>query len=111
MFNLGFSELILLGVIALIFIGPQQLPELARTLGRLLNELKRATSDFQSSMTSTLTDDISDRVQKSRKDQEPKPPVSTAHGPEAITSPLDLGPKIETEEPPAAETESGEKKS
>ncbi|MCB0356480.1 MAG: twin-arginine translocase TatA/TatE family subunit [Bdellovibrionales bacterium] len=51
MFNLGLSELIVLGAIALIVIGPKQLPELARNLARLVNELKRATSDFRSSFT------------------------------------------------------------
>jgi sec-independent protein translocase protein TatB len=61
MFNLGFSELLLLGLIALIFIGPNQLPEVARTVGRLLNEWKRATSDFQSTITTHLTDEVSQR--------------------------------------------------
>ena len=46
MFGIGFSEMILIGVIALIFIGPQQLPGLARTIGRALNELKRASEDL-----------------------------------------------------------------
>ena len=49
MFNLGFSEIIVLGVIALVFIGPKQLPEVARVVGRLLNEWKRASSDFTDS--------------------------------------------------------------
>lgn len=61
MFNLGFSELLLLALIALIFIGPNQLPEVARTIGRLLNEWKRATSDFQSSITTKLTDEVQQR--------------------------------------------------
>jgi sec-independent protein translocase protein TatB len=46
MFNLGMSELIVIGIIALIFIGPKQLPEVARVVGRLLSELKRATGDL-----------------------------------------------------------------
>lgn len=100
MFNLGFSELILLGVIALIFIGPDQLPELARTLGRLLNEFKRASSDFQSSLTDPIKDDFASRIEESRKQEILDEPVSTAEGPEAIKSPMDLGPKIELEEPP-----------
>lgn len=62
MFNLGFSELLLLGLIALIFIGPQQLPELARAVGRVLNELKRATSDFQSVITDDFKADIKQRL-------------------------------------------------
>lgn len=44
MFGLGMSEIIFLGVLALIIIGPKELPELARTLGRFLNELKRSTN-------------------------------------------------------------------
>ncbi len=42
MFNIGMSEFLVIGALALIFIGPKQLPEVARMVGRLLNELKRA---------------------------------------------------------------------
>lgn len=50
MFNLGLSEIILISVIALIFIGPKQLPEIARALGRALNELKKASEDLSSTI-------------------------------------------------------------
>lgn len=43
MFGLGITEIIFLAVLALIVIGPKQLPEMARSIGRLLNELKRST--------------------------------------------------------------------
>ena len=46
MFNIGFSEFLAIGIIALLVIGPEQLPQVARTLGRLLNELRRATQDL-----------------------------------------------------------------
>lgn len=55
MFGLGFSEIIFLAVLALIVIGPKQLPEVARTLGRFLNDLKRNTE--------SLTEDIKSKVQ------------------------------------------------
>ena len=58
MFGLSFTHLVLLAVLALVFLGPEQLPELARTLARLLNEWKRATGDIQSHLTSTLRDDL-----------------------------------------------------
>lgn len=51
MFNLGLSEVVLIAVIALIFIGPKQLPEIARALGKTLNELKRASEDLTKSIT------------------------------------------------------------
>ncbi len=43
MFGLGMSEIIVLVVLGLVLIGPKELPQLARTLGRFLNELKRTT--------------------------------------------------------------------
>ncbi len=47
MFGLGMSEIILLSVLALIIIGPKQLPEVARTLGRFINDLKRSTEGLK----------------------------------------------------------------
>ena len=46
MFNLGFSEILIIGVLALILIGPKQLPEVARVVGRMLREFKQATTDL-----------------------------------------------------------------
>ncbi|MCB9027308.1 MAG: twin-arginine translocase TatA/TatE family subunit [Bdellovibrionaceae bacterium] len=51
MFNLGLSELFVLGAIALIVIGPKQLPELARNIARFINEIKRSTIDFRKNFT------------------------------------------------------------
>jgi len=46
MFGFNIGEMLLLAAIALIAIGPKQLPEVARVVGKLLNEFKRATGDF-----------------------------------------------------------------
>ena len=43
-------EMIFLAILAFIVIGPQQIPEVARKLGRLINELKRASSSFTSEL-------------------------------------------------------------
>jgi Tat protein translocase TatB subunit len=69
MFGLSFTHLILLAIIALVVLGPEQLPEVARTIARLLNEWKRATSDIQNSLTNTLRDDFN---------RPPTPPPSPA---------------------------------
>lgn len=50
MFGLGMGEILVLAILGLILIGPEQLPELARTLGRFINDLKRTTDG--------LTDDL-----------------------------------------------------
>ncbi len=48
MFNIGFTELIILGVIGLLVLGPEQLPEVARKMAKLFNELKRAKDEILS---------------------------------------------------------------
>jgi sec-independent protein translocase protein TatB len=48
MFDVGFSELLVIGLVALIVIGPQRLPTVARTVGHLLGRLQRYVSDVKS---------------------------------------------------------------
>ncbi len=47
MFDVSFSELLLIGVIALIVIGPERLPKVARTLGHLIGRAQRYVSDVK----------------------------------------------------------------
>ncbi|RTZ43274.1 twin-arginine translocase subunit TatB [Candidimonas sp. SYP-B2681] len=47
MFDVSFSELLLIGVIALIVIGPERLPKVARTLGHLVGRAQRYVSDVK----------------------------------------------------------------
>ncbi|OOR91882.1 hypothetical protein B0181_02290 [Moraxella caviae] len=54
MFNLGLFELTLFGVIALIVLGPEKLPEFARTLGRWYGLFRRTTSRLQNDLMSEL---------------------------------------------------------
>lgn len=50
MFGIGMTEMMLIAALALIVLGPQKLPELARSLGKGLAEFKRATSDLKSTI-------------------------------------------------------------
>ena len=47
MFDIGFSELLVIGVVALIVIGPERLPRVARTIGILAGRLQRYVSDVK----------------------------------------------------------------
>lgn len=48
MFDFGFSELVVIAVVALIVVGPERLPKVARTAGHLLGRLQRYVSDVKS---------------------------------------------------------------
>jgi sec-independent protein translocase protein TatB len=46
-FDIGFSELMVIGLVALIVIGPERLPRVARTVGHLAGRLQRYVSDVK----------------------------------------------------------------
>ena len=47
MFDVGFSEILVIAVVALIVIGPERLPKVARTLGHLLGRMQRYVNDVK----------------------------------------------------------------
>lgn len=46
--SIGTSELILIGIVALIFLGPRKMPEIARKIGKIMSEFRSTTQDFKS---------------------------------------------------------------
>ena len=47
MFDIGFMELLLVGVLGLIVLGPERLPKAARTLGLIVGRIRRSMANFQ----------------------------------------------------------------
>ena len=47
MFDIGFSELLLIGIVALVVIGPERLPKVARTAGHLFGRMQRYVADVK----------------------------------------------------------------
>ena len=54
MLGVGFPELVLILVVALLVLGPQRLPEVARMLGRAYAQLRRASEEFQNTIRQDL---------------------------------------------------------
>ena len=45
--SIGTSELMLIGLVAMIIFGPRKIPELAKTIGKVMTEFRRSTDDFK----------------------------------------------------------------
>ena len=67
MFNIGFSELIVILLVAFIIVGPKDLPKVARTLGRWVRMAKQMYSDFKSEMG---LDETADEKKKVKRDMD-----------------------------------------
>jgi sec-independent protein translocase protein TatB len=91
-FGLGYSEILVIAIIALIVIGPKRLPELLRNVGKVMGQLRRASDDLRreilfSDEVKDMRDAINDAVNP--PDPPPLPPKlkvkarPEAPGPEA----------------------------
>ena len=77
MFGLGFGELILIFLIALIFIGPKKLPELAKGLGKGIREFQNAAKGFGDELQDDLNSPPKKVTDASQQEEEKKPENST----------------------------------
>ncbi len=68
MFDIGFSELLVIGVVALIVIGPERLPKVARTAGLLYGRMQRYVSSVKSDISHEIQLDEMRRVGQSFKE-------------------------------------------
>jgi sec-independent protein translocase protein TatB len=68
MFDIGWGELLLVGIVALIVIGPKELPTVMRTIGHWMGRVKRMASEFQGQFQEALREAELDELKKQADD-------------------------------------------
>ena len=68
MFDVGFSEIVVIAVVALIVIGPERLPKVARTLGHLFGRMQRYVNDVKADISREMELDELRKLQATVQD-------------------------------------------
>src|SRR5262245_32809900 len=68
MFDIGFSELLVIAIVALIVIGPERLPKVARTLGHLFGRMQRYVNDVKADISREMELEELRKLQSSVED-------------------------------------------
>ncbi len=76
--NIGWSEIIVILVLALIVFGPKRLPEIGRSIGRSLREFRRASDEIRGEIERDLDDEPSSALPAHPSTA--TPPEATTHG-------------------------------
>jgi len=64
MFDIGWSELLVIAVVAIVVVGPKDLPKLMRSFGHYAGKLRRAASDFQRQFEEAMRESEVEEVRK-----------------------------------------------
>lgn len=100
MFDIGWSELLVIGVVAIIVVGPKELPRLMRTFGHYLGKVRHMAADFQRQFEEAVRDSEIDEVRKAMQDFHAEVSDVTPRG--TVDKPL-MMPTPAEPEPAAAE--------
>ncbi len=105
MFDIGFTELLLLAIIGMVVIGPERLPGVARTIGRQIGQLRRFMSNLQNQLEQEVKlDELNKKImaetegQTFRNNDEPKPHTHGSEDAEVPSVPPEP-PKAEAPQP------------
>ena len=79
MFDVGLSELMVIAIVALVVIGPERLPKVARTAGHLLGRLQRYVSDVKSDINREMQLDELKKLQQQVSSQVASLETSVTH--------------------------------
>jgi Tat protein translocase TatB subunit len=84
--SIGTSEMILVGIVALIFLGPRKLPELAKKAGKIMAEFRGTASEFKQTWEKEVNfEEEAKSLSLSSLDEEPVARVDSLDSPETTT--------------------------
>lgn len=89
MFDISFTELMLIGVIALIVIGPERLPKVARTLGHLVGRAQRYVTDVKTDIKREMDMDELASIKGQMEDAAKSVKDSMKQASDTLRNPLD----------------------
>ena len=110
MFDVGFSEIVVIAVVALIVIGPERLPKVARTLGHLFGRMQRYVNDVKADISREMELDELRKLQATVQDAAHAIERSVNKEISATESQLNsvAAAAADAVQPPAAEVQSAE---
>lgn len=81
MFEIGWSELLVIGVVLIVVVGPKDLPRMLRTFGKTTTQLKRMAGDFRKQFDEALREAELDEVRDNIKSMNPTADIRKAMNP------------------------------
>jgi sec-independent protein translocase protein TatB len=104
MFDIGWSELLVIAVVAIVVVGPKDLPRMLRTFGNYAGKARKVANDFKRQFDEALREAELDDVRKSVEEMTKLPTLNDTTKSTAKPDALVLPPNSSAEAKPAVET-------
>ena len=97
MFDIGFQEMLVIGVLALLVFGPGKLPELGRMIGRALREFRKASDEFRATVETNLHINDPDPIIAPHPASEPTPTTAVPIETGTVSTAVEAAPTVAVE--------------
>jgi sec-independent protein translocase protein TatB len=87
--SIGTQELVLIGIVALIFLGPRQLPQIARKFGKIMSEFRSTTQEFKATWEREVNFEEEEKALRTAFEDDKPEPVARER---SILPPADTAP-------------------
>jgi sec-independent protein translocase protein TatB len=105
MFDIGWSELLVIAAVAIIVVGPKDLPRMLRTFGNYAGKARKVANDFKRQFDEALREAELEDVRKSVEDMGKLPTLTDLSKPASKPAPAAAASTASAETKPAAEAE------